>query len=127
MRQDDREALEAVQQHIGCGRIYDLDFGRYKGYEKKGWAPHVKLRVGSVRDLAGYVVPFFRTHPLFGRKAVAFEIFAELVGIMAERRHLERRGHEIALATAQRLASHNARGLGSHSLHDLSPPHSASV
>ena len=29
MRHDDRDALEAVQHHIGCGRIYDLDFGRY--------------------------------------------------------------------------------------------------
>lgn len=51
MREDERPALEAVMDHLGCGRIYDLDFGRYKGYEQKRWSPHVKFRVTRISDL----------------------------------------------------------------------------
>src|SRR5918992_3682210 len=77
MRHDDREVLEYVRDHLGCGAIYDLDFGRYRGYESKGWKPHVKYRVSNLADLHGKVVPFFRSRALFGRKRRAFELFSE--------------------------------------------------
>ncbi len=110
MREDDRDALELVQRHLGCGKVYDLEFGRYRSYESRGWRPHVKYRVSNIKDLGTHVVPFFRAHPLFGRKASAFEIFAELVELIAARHHLAPAGLDKARSVARRLAAHNERG-----------------
>lgn len=81
MRYGERPILEAVLHELDCGALYDLDFGRYKGYEDKGWAPHVKYRVTRIEDLRCKIVPFFRTYPLFGRKAESFRLFAVLVAV----------------------------------------------
>ena len=110
MRADDRAALEDVQSHLGCGRIYDLDFGRYRGYEECGWMPHVKFRVGRIAELHGSVVPFFRRHPLFGRKAVAFDLFAELVTLLHGKVHRSPEGLLRARGLAEQLQAHNHRG-----------------
>jgi hypothetical protein len=111
MRFDERPVLEAVKAHLACGAIYDLDFGRYKGYEGRGWHPHVKYRVTKIGELAENVVPFFSTYPLFGRKQEAFLLFADLVGLLAERHHREAPGLATAKQLAARLRTHNARGV----------------
>src|SRR6266540_297312 len=82
MRHDEREVLEGVRSHLRCGGVHDLDFGRYRGYEARGWRPHVKYRVSRLADLQGKVIPFFWQHQLFGRKRRAFDLFAELVELM---------------------------------------------
>jgi hypothetical protein len=110
MRDDDRAALEEVQRHLGCGQIYYLDFGRYRGYEECGWMPHAKFRVGRISDLHGRVVPFFRRHPLFGRKADAFDLFAELVALLHGRLHRSPEGLLSARKIAEQLQAHNRRG-----------------
>ena len=110
MRGDDRSVLEAVQHHLGCGAIYDLDFGRYRGYEARGWAPHAKYRVTALPDLEEKVLPFFRRHPLFGRKAEAFSLFAELVEHLRSGHHRSNKGLAVGKEIAARLAEHNARG-----------------
>lgn len=111
MRHDEREVLEGVRTQLQCGAIYELDFGRYRGYEAKGWHPHVKFRVGSIADMHSKVVPFFRRHQLFGRKRRAFELFAELVSLLARRHHLTPEGLERARELARQLTEHNAKGL----------------
>jgi hypothetical protein len=88
VRADDREILEAIRKIIGCGNIYELDFGRYRGYESKGWKPHVKYRVSNFLDIKEKVVPFFRRYPPFGKKRMAFGIFCEVVEAMNKRQHL---------------------------------------
>jgi len=110
MRADDRAALELVQAQLNCGHLYDLDFGRYEGYEERGWKAHVKYRVTRLSDLHDKVVPFFSQHRLFGRKREAFELFAELVQLMYRKAHLESTGLFEAKALAARLAEHNRRG-----------------
>lgn len=112
MRHDDREVLEAVQANLGCGSIYELDFGRYRGYESRKWHPHVKYRVSNLADLNGKLLPFFREHPLFGRKRAAFELFAELVELKVAGRHLNEEGLAEAKELARRLTEHNKRGTG---------------
>lgn len=107
MRHEDRTALEEVRRHLGCGRVYDLDFGRYNGYETKGWSPHVKYRVTRIGDLQTLVVPFFRRNRLFGRKLGAFEIFAELVGVLYLKEHLTGEGLVRARELARQLSEHN--------------------
>lgn len=110
MRHDDREVLEAVKDHLGCGNIYELDFGRYRGYEAKNWKPHAKYRVSNLTDLHSKVLPFFRKHHLFGRKRRAFEIFAEIVELMRKREHLESEGLIRAKDLAGQLTAHNKKG-----------------
>lgn len=110
MRIDERPVLEAVQRTMGCGRVYELDFGRYRGYEKKNWMRHAKYRVGSTRDLTGLVVPFFEANPLFGRKAVAFEHSSHLVQLLSTGAHRSPEGLRRGKVLATLLAEHNRRG-----------------
>lgn len=112
MRSDERDVLEEVGEHLGCGKVYDLDFGRYRDYESKGWRPHVKYRVGSLEDLYEKVVPFFRKHQLFGRKRRAFEVFAQVVELMAQKEHLNPQGLQRAKELATNLSLHNKKGKG---------------
>lgn len=110
MRFDDREVLEGLREQLGCGAIYELDFGRYRGYESRGWKPHVKYRVSNLADLHSKVVPFFRRHQLFGRKRRAFELFAEIVELKARKEHLEPEGLRRARELARQLTEHNGKG-----------------
>ena len=110
MRIDERPVLEAVRQTIGCGRVYELDFGRYQGYESKDWMDHAKYRVAATRDLARFVVPFFEANPLFGRKAVAFTHFSELVRLLSSGSHRTPEGLREGKALAANLTAHNRRG-----------------
>jgi len=110
MRHDEREVLEEVRDQLQCGSVYTLDFGRYRGYEERGWQPHVKYRVSNLADLRMKVVPFFLKHPLFGRKRRAFELFAQLVDVMSRGGHLRSDGVEVAKELARELTEHNRRG-----------------
>lgn len=91
-------------------QVYELDFGRYRGYEDKDWMGHAKYRVGSTRDLASFVVPFFEMNPLFGRKAVAFKHFSKLVRLLQSSAHRTPKGLERGKELAASLAEHNRRG-----------------
>ena len=110
MRFDDVEVLESLRSHLGCGGIYKLEFGRYRGYEAKGWHPHAKFRVGNIRELHDSVVPFLDSNPLFGRKAIAFTLFKDLVELVYRRVHLTEAGLDRARRLADELAAHNRRG-----------------
>ncbi|MDQ3662457.1 MAG: LAGLIDADG family homing endonuclease [Actinomycetota bacterium] len=110
MRSDDREVLEIVRAHLDCGNVHDLDFGRYRGYEDRGWKPHAKYRVSRLSDLHLKVVPFFEEHQLFGRKLRAFDLFSELVRLMATRDHLTPEGLQMAKQLAAKLTEHNKKG-----------------
>jgi hypothetical protein len=110
MRYDDREVLVGVRDHLGCGSVYDLDFGRYRGYESRGWKPHAKYRVSNLADLYSKVLPFFRRYPLFGRKLGAFELFERIVELKMRKEHLEPRGLETAKRLARQLTKHNRKG-----------------
>ena len=102
--------LEEVREHLRCGTVYDLDFGRYRGYEAKGWRPHVKYRVSKLADLREQLVPFFRHNELFGHKRGAFELFAELVELISRKDHLNPDGLKRAKDLARKLTEHNRKG-----------------
>ena len=112
MRSDDREVLECVRDALACGHVYELDFGRYRGYEKRGWAPHAKFRVSKLGELHDNVVPFFDRHELFGRKRIAYELFRDIVIRLHGRTHASPEGLKAAKALAEALRRHNARGTG---------------
>ena len=110
VREQDRELLETVQEYLGCGNIYHLDFGRYVGYKQKKWKRHVKYRVSNFDDLYKKVIPFFRKYPLFGMKLKSFDIFSEIAEKMINKEHLTESGlNEIKLLVKQ-LRQINKRG-----------------
>lgn len=110
VRHDDRDILEIMKSMLGCGNIYELDFGRYRGYESKGWRPHVKYRVSNIRDICEKLIPFFKEHPLFGRKRRCFDLFCRIVSMMEVRRHLESDGIEEIKAVVKDLNALNKKG-----------------
>jgi len=111
VREDDREVLEAVRNTINCGNLYQLDFGRYKGYEDKKWRPHCKLRVSNFQDISKKVVPFFEKFPLFGTKQKSFNVFAEVVKRMEKGEHLKEDSLEQIKLLVKQLNSLNKKGL----------------
>lgn len=111
VRHDDREILEGMKSVLGCGNIYELDFGRYRGYEGKGWRPHVKYRVSNIRDIRERVIPFFQKHILFGRKRRCFDLFCRVVSMMDDRRHLAADGIEEIKAVVRDLNALNKKGV----------------
>lgn len=111
VRHDDREVLEVLKETLGCGNIYDLDFGRYRGYEAKNWRPHVKYRVGNFEDISKKVIPFFQKYPLFGRKKKCFELFCRVVGEMEEKGHLNPDNLEKIKALVRELNALNKKGV----------------
>lgn len=111
LREDDREILEAIQKTLGCGNIYSLDFGRYKGYSKKGWKPHVKYRVSNQNDLIHKVIPFFEKYPLFGKKQKSFEVFINIVDQIRLKKHLTLDGLEKTKLLVSELKALNKKGM----------------
>lgn len=110
-KQEDREVLEAVKEHLQCGNIYDLDFGRYRGYEQRKWKPHVKYRVGNFKDIAEKVIPFFQRYPLYGNKRKAFEVFSTIAEQVANKDHLTEEGLKEIKVLVNRLRALNKKGL----------------
>lgn len=111
LRCDDKSILEAIQFHLKCGHIYELNFGRYQGYEEKNWKPHVKLRIGNFTDISQKVIPFFLKYPLFGRKKRSFDVFHRVVHLMAGGKHLTEAGLQEIIPLVKELNSLNKKGL----------------
>ena len=88
LREDDAEILHRIKATIGCGNIYRLEYKRYD------WAPHVKLKVTRIKDLAEIVIPFFDKHPLQAKKAEVFKIFRKIVFMMKDKKHLTDEGFD---------------------------------
>ena len=106
----DRELLETVRKRLECGHIYELDFGRYQGYEAKNWKPHVKYRVSNFQELTEKVIPFFSKYPLFGTKRQSFEVFCQIAELMANKQHLTPEGLERIKMLVKQLNALNKKG-----------------
>lgn len=80
------QVLYDMQIFFGCGRI---------GVNRRNDNHHHDMWRWSVRarkDLAERIVPFFEDNPLRTEKAVQFRKFAQIIGMLNERRHLQRSG-----------------------------------
>ena len=88
LRADDREILERICATIGCGRIYDLSYERY------GWYPHVKYKIGGIKDMQEYLLPFLDRHPPQAKKGAVYQLFREIVMMIARKEHLTDSGFE---------------------------------
>lgn len=88
LRKDDQEILERILVTIGCGRIYDLSYDRY------GWLPHAKYKIGGRKDMVKYLFPFLDEHPLQAKKRHDYRIFKEIVLMMERKEHLTDAGYQ---------------------------------
>lgn len=86
LRDDDEELLRNIQDTLGCGRIYHLN------YEKYGWNPHVELKVSSIKEIKEKLIPFFKRNKLRGKKRHSFELFAQAAEIFYSKEHLTMKG-----------------------------------
>ncbi|MCG8429920.1 MAG: LAGLIDADG family homing endonuclease [Candidatus Omnitrophica bacterium] len=111
VRESDREILEGIKKKLTCGNIYTLDFGRYKGYEKKNWNRHVKYRVSNFSDISTKVIPFFKKYPLFGMKRKAFEVYCKIAEGICRREHITCDGLEKLKVLVNQLKALNKKGL----------------
>jgi hypothetical protein len=110
MRHDDREVLDGVRDHLGCGNVYHLDFGRYRGCEAQ--------RVAATREVSGEQPP----RPARQRRAVLStprSLRAEAKSIRALRgavemlvkgEHRDPLGLARAKELAMQLTKHNRKG-----------------
>lgn len=82
LRDDDKNILCDICETLKCGRIYHLSYKRY------GWAPHVKLKVSSLKDIKERLIPFLYKYPLRAKKRRSFDLFCKAVEIFERKEHL---------------------------------------
>lgn len=97
LRADDREILERICLTIGTRRIYDLSYERY------GWLPHVKYKIGGRKDMVKYLFPFLDKYPLQAKKKHAYKIFKQIVLMMERKEHLTDVGYSKILALRDKI------------------------
>lgn len=110
LAEDDEAILRSMQEIIGCGSVYHLDYGRYQKYHQKKWKKHVKYKVSNITDISTKLIPFFEAHPLFGKKARAFAVFRSIVKSVLRKEHLTNEGLKKIAENVQKLHIINKRG-----------------
>jgi hypothetical protein len=79
---DDKPLLENLQETLGCGRVYVLEYERY------GWRPHAKFAVKSHKDIFKKIIPFFKKYSLQGKKRKDFDFFCQASEMFRRGEHL---------------------------------------
>ena len=92
-------ALKLFESYFGCGRIFMNK--RYDNHHEHLY----RYCVRSVEDLEALILPFFRMYPLKTAKQKDFILFAEIVRLVSERKHLSEKG----LALVARKIEHMNR------------------
>lgn len=110
LAEDDIDILISMKSIIGCGNVYHLDYGRYQGYQQKKWRRHVKYKVSNITDISQKLIPFFQKHPLFGKKAKAFDVFRRVVSAVLAKEHLSQDGLKRIAELVHQLHGINKRG-----------------
>ncbi len=108
---DDLPVLNAIKEIIGCGTVYNVDYGRYEAYKVKKWKEHVRYKVSNITDISTKLIPFFDHHPLFGKKLKAFKLFKAIVQKVLDKEHLDVNGLKKISELVDQLHSVNKRGV----------------
>ncbi len=82
LREDDEPILKEIQKVLGCGAIHYL---KYERYQK--WRPHVKLKVGSFKDIKEKIIPFFKKYPPQAKKKKQFDLFCQVAEMIKSNEH----------------------------------------
>jgi len=97
LRADDREILERICITLGCGRLYDCSYERY------GWYPHVKYKIGSTKEIEEFLFPFLDRYPLQAKKAKDCQIFKEVIQMYRRKEHLTEKGFQKIIDLRKRM------------------------
>lgn len=89
------DVLNRLQTFFGCGRIFVNK--RYDNHRENLY----RFCVRRFIDLEEKIVPFFKKNNLRTAKSKDFRIFAQIIGLMKKKEHLNKKGIKriIALAT----------------------------
>jgi hypothetical protein len=87
-------ALQQLQEFFGCGRIFVNR--RYDNHKENLY----RFCVRSFADLEERIVPFFQTNQLRTAKAEDFKIFAQILMLMKEKKHLSKVGIQEIISLA---------------------------
>ncbi|QQG45083.1 MAG: LAGLIDADG family homing endonuclease [Candidatus Sungiibacteriota bacterium] len=97
LRADDRKILDRICATLGCGKIYDCSYERY------GWYPHAKYKIGSTKDMEEFLFPFLDKYPLQAKKAKDYAFFKEVVLMFRKKQHLTENGFKKIIAIRDRI------------------------
>ena len=87
VREDDEEIIRQIQEVLDCGKIYRLDYARYKK-----WRAHVKYKVSDFTSIKNKIIPFFQKYPLQAKKRFQFQRFCLVAEMMDKKLHLSPEG-----------------------------------
>ena len=79
-------ALQELKEFFGCGRIYRNR--RYNNHKEDIF----RYCVRRISDIEEKIVPFFMENPLKTSKVEDFKKFVQAIGLIKERKHLNRDG-----------------------------------
>lgn len=92
-----RPALELIREFFGCGSI--IENSRHDDHRHDLARFSVKRR----SDLVETIVPFFEQHPLITAKQHDFELFSNVISMMADGEHLTEEGLRLIAMTTERM------------------------
>ena len=75
------EALHIYEKYFQCGKIYINK--RYDNHNEYLY----RYCVRSIKDLDERIIPFFEKHSLYTAKQKDFELFADIVEMMKQKKH----------------------------------------
>ena len=100
-----KSCLEEIMTYFGCGKLYINN--RTDNHNE----PLYRYCVRSRDDLQNIIIPFFYKHKLKTSKSIDFDIFAKVVAMMYEGKHLNEEGFLKIRELAAQTNRKKARGL----------------
>ena len=89
--------LKQIKQFFGCGNIF---VNRRNDNHRE----HLyRYCVRSIPDLSNTIIPFFHQHSLQTSKQKDFQLFAQAVGLIQQRKHLTKSGLKMIAMIASKM------------------------
>ena len=90
-------ALKIFERYFGCGKIFINK--RYDNHSEYLY----RYCVRSIKDLHGCIIPFFKKYQLRTAKQKDFKIFAEIINMVIQKKHLSKSGLRIIAKKIEKM------------------------
>jgi len=104
VRHDDKRILERIQNTIRCGKIYKVKFRR------QNWQNHVKYKIGSIKEINKFLIPFLEKYPLQAKKKNSYILFKKVVELASKKEHLTDKGFNQILKIKNKMRKISKKG-----------------
>ena len=84
-----KSSLEVFQKYFGVGKLYINK--RYDNHHEHLY----RYCVRTIAELDSVIIPFFKSHPLLTTKQRDFEIFADIVQMLKDKKHMSDSGLQL--------------------------------